>query len=106
MRQTLAVISLLLGTKLPGDCPPADLPARVRIFPTAPVPDESPEAAQAFRHLRVLTRPLDRVRYFATVIFAPKRTDRDFVRRPASLGFCYYFIRPLRLVFKWVGHFS
>jgi hypothetical protein len=37
MRQTVAVISFLLGTKLPGDCPPADLPERVRIFPTAPV---------------------------------------------------------------------
>jgi Uncharacterised nucleotidyltransferase len=105
LRQTMAVTSLLLGTSLPADCLPATLPERLRTFPFAPVPDQSPEGALAFRHLRVLRRPWDKVRYFATVIFAPKLTDLEFVRLPRSLGFLYYLIRPLRLPFKWLRHF-
>ena len=51
LRQTLAVTSLLLGTPLPARCSPATLPERLRIFPHAPLPKESAEAALAFRHL-------------------------------------------------------
>ncbi len=82
IRQTLAVSSLLLGTPLPADCSPACLPERLRIFPRAPLPEDSPEATLAFRHLRVLTRPLDKLGYFATLIFAPKLADLEFVRFP------------------------
>ena len=97
IRQTLAVSSLLLGTPLPADCSPASLPERLRIFPQAPLPEDSPEATLAFRHLRILTRPLDKLGYFATLIFAPKLADPGCAI-PRYLGFLYYFIRPLRLV--------
>ena len=101
VRQTLAVSSLLLGTPLPASFAPASLPERLRIFPQTPVAEDSPEATLAFRHRRVLTRPLDRLGYFATLVFAPKVTDLEFVRFPRYLGFLYYVIRPLRLVGKW-----
>ena len=103
IRQTLAVCSFLFGTPVPAPCSPANLPEHLHIFPQAPLPEDSPEATLAFRHLRVLTRPLDKVRYLATVIFAPRLPDRDFLHLPPSLGFLYYVIRPPRLVFKWVG---
>ncbi|MGC2186476.1 MAG: nucleotidyltransferase family protein [Terriglobales bacterium] len=102
VRQTLAVSSLLLGTPLPASFSPASLPERLSIFPQTPVAEDSPEATLAFRHLRVLTRPLDKLAYFATLVFAPKVTDLDVVRFPRFLGFLYYFVRPLRLVGKWV----
>ncbi|MGA9813198.1 MAG: nucleotidyltransferase family protein [Terriglobales bacterium] len=101
IRQTLAVCSLLLGTALPAECSPASLPERLRIFPQTPLPEDSPEATLAFRHLRVLTRPLDKLGYFATTVFAPKLADLELVRFPRYLGFLYYVIRPLRLAGKW-----
>jgi hypothetical protein len=106
IRQTLAVSSLLLGTPLPADCSPAYLPERLRIFPQTPLPENSPEATLAFRHLRVLTRPLDKLGFFATAVFAPKLTDLEFVRFPPPLGFLYYLIRPVRLVCKWIFRLS
>ena len=103
IRQTLAVSALLLGTPLPASCAPATLPERLRTFPQPPLPEDSPEAILAFRHLRVLRRPSDKLRYFATIIFAPKPTDLEFLRLPRHLGFLYYFMRPLRLAWKWAG---
>jgi len=103
VRQTLAVSSLLLGTLLPASCSPASLPERLRIFPQTPLAEDSPEATLAFRHLRVLTRPLDKLGYFATLVLAPKVTDLECVRFPARLGFLYYLVRPLRLIWKWIG---
>ncbi len=103
VRQTLAVSSLLLGTSSPEGCSAASLPERLRIFPQTPVAEDSPEATLAFRHLRVLTRPLDKLGYFATLVFAPKVADLEFVRFPRYLGFLYYFIRPLRLAGKWAA---
>ncbi len=106
IRQTLAVASLLLGTPLPADCSPAHLPERLHIFPQTPLPEDSPEATLAFRHLRVLTRPLDKLGYFATAVFAPKLTDLEFVRLPRRFGFLYYLIRPVRLACKWIVRLS
>jgi hypothetical protein len=103
IRQTAAVCSLLLGTQIPEGVHPAILPQRSHIFPKDPVMEDSPAATLAFRHLRVLTRPLDKLRYIATAIFAPKATDRDALRLPPPLGFLYYAIRPARLLFKWIG---
>jgi hypothetical protein len=100
IRQTLAVSSLLLGTPLPSNYSPPTLPAGVRLFPTM-VPAEDPKNAFAFRHLRLLQRPWDKMRYFASIVFAPKPTDLDFLRIPLSLSFLYYVIRPLRLACKW-----
>jgi hypothetical protein len=100
IRQTLAVSSLLLGTPLPSYCSPATLPGNVQLFPYI-LPPEDPKNAFAFRHLRLLQRPWDKVRYFASILFAPKPTDLDFFRLPVSLSFLYYVIRPVRLVCKW-----
>lgn len=103
IRQTLAVTSVLLGTPLPAGLGAVELPKRMRTFPQAPLAEDSPEATLAFRHLRVLNRPLDKLRYFATVVFAPQPRDSETVRLPRHLGFLYYFIRPLRLAGKWAG---
>jgi hypothetical protein len=105
LRQTLAASSLLFGTPIPSCCNPATLPAGVKLFTHAPFPAGAAESAFAFRHLRVLRRPLDKLRYLAEVIFVPKLTDRDFLRLPPSLGFLYYVIRPPRLAFKWAADF-
>jgi hypothetical protein len=75
----------------------------LQIFPQAPLPEDSPEATLAFRHLRVLARSLDKLGYFATLVFAPKVTDLESVQFPARLGFLYYLVRPLRLAGKWAG---
>jgi hypothetical protein len=103
IRQTLTVSSLLLGTPLPAPWSPVALPERLQIFPQAPLPEDSPEATLAFRHLRVLARSLDKLGYFATLVFAPKVTDLESVQFPARLGFLYYLVRPLRLAGKWAG---
>ena len=55
----------------------------------------------AFFHLRVLKRPLDKLRCVATILLIPKLTDRDFLQLPASPDFLYYMVRPLRLVWRW-----
>lgn len=100
IRQTMAVSSVLLGTPLPSCYSPAALPAEVKLFPDSP-PSEEAENALAFRHLRLLHRPWDKVRYFSSILFAPKSTDLEFLRLPRSLRFLYYLIRPLRLAGKW-----
>ena len=66
---------------------------------------DDPQDAFAFRHLRVLKRPWDKARYFASIMFAPKPTDLDFVRLPPWLGFLYYVVRPPRLACKWSWRF-
>jgi hypothetical protein len=101
IRQTLAACSLHLETPLPANCSPVSLPAGVRLFPNMRVPAGDAKSAFAFSHLRLLKRPLDKLRYIAAVFFAPKLTDRGFLRLPPSLGFLYYLIRPLRLACKW-----
>ncbi len=105
VRQTLAACSHLLGTRLPAYYSSVSLPEGVRLFPYLRVPVGDAQNAFAFRHLRLLTRPWDKLRYFATVVFAPQLTDRDFLRLPPALGFLYYAIRPLRLAWKWGWQF-
>jgi Uncharacterised nucleotidyltransferase len=99
--QTLAACSLLLETPLPADYPPVSLPTGARLFPYTRVPVADAKSAFAFRHMRLLKRPLDKLRYIATTLFAPKLTDRDFLPLPPPFGFLYYLIRPLRLACKW-----
>ena len=106
VRQTLAVCSRLLGTTLPAFYSSSSLPEGVRLFPYLRVPAGDAQNAFALRHLRLLERPLDKLRYFATVVFAPQLTDRDFLRLPPSLGFLYYPMRPLRLAWKWGWQFA
>jgi putative nucleotidyltransferase-like protein len=105
VRQTLAASSYLLGTRLPAYFSSVSLPEGVRLFPYLRVPAEDAQNAFAFRHLRLLKRPWDKLRYFATVVFAPQLTDCDFLRLPPALGFLYYVIRPLRLAWKWGWQF-
>ena len=100
IRQTLAVSSVLLGTLLPSYYSPAALPESVKLFPHNP-PSEETENALTFRHQRLLHRPWDKVRYFSSILFAPKSTDLAFLRLPALLRFLYYPIRPLRLAGRW-----
>ena len=70
------------------------------------VPAGDAKSAFAFRQMRLLKGPLDKLRYIATVLFAPQLTDRDFLPLPPSLGFLYYLIRPVRLVCKWSWLFA
>jgi hypothetical protein len=106
IRQTLAATSLLLETPLPASYSSAALPAVVRLFPDVRFPAGDPLSAFAFRHMRVLKQPLDKLRYIATALLAPKLTDWDFLGLPPSLGFLYYFIRPVRLACKWSWLFT
>jgi Uncharacterised nucleotidyltransferase len=101
IRQTLAVSSLLLETPIPSCFSPAVVPDGMRLFPYVP-PAEDASNAYAFRHLRLLKRRSDKARYFATILFAPKSTDLEFLRLPRWLSFLYYVIRPLRLACKWI----
>jgi hypothetical protein len=100
VEQTLAVSAMLLGTPLPSGYSPAALPEGVKLFPDNP-PFEEAENSLAFRHLRLLRRPLDKMRYFSSILFAPKATDLEFLRLPPAFRFLYYLIRPVRLAGKW-----
>jgi hypothetical protein len=100
VEQTLAVSSMLLGTRLPACYSLAVLPEGVKLFRDSPASDEA-ENALAFRHLRLLQRPWDKVRYFSSILFAPKSTDLEFLRLPRGVRFLYYVIRPVRLAGKW-----
>jgi hypothetical protein len=95
IRQGLTASSLLLGTPVPLGWDQASLPASVRLFPNAP-------SEAAFSHLRLLGRPVDKLRYVANVVLVPKPADRDFLQLPTSLGFLYYVARPPRLVGRWL----
>jgi len=101
IRQTLAVCSLLLETPLPAGHSAKSLPSGVRLFPYMRVSAGDAKSAFAFRHMRLLRRPVDKLRYIATVIFAPKMTDQEFLRLPPSLFCFYYLIRPVRLICRW-----
>jgi hypothetical protein len=101
IRQTLAACSLLLETPLPAHYSPVSLPAGVRLFPYVSLPAGDAKSVFAFRHMRLLNRPLDKLRYIANVLFVPRLTDRDLLPLPSSIGFLYYFIRPVRLLCKW-----
>jgi hypothetical protein len=101
IRHTLGVSSLLLETPIPSCFLPAILPPGVRLFPYMPSAEDA-SSAYAFRHLRLLKRRSDKARYFATILFAPKPTDLEFLRLPRWLSFLYYVIRPLRLACKWI----
>ena len=100
IRQTLAACSLLLETQLPAHYSPVSLPAGVRLFPYVR-PAGDAKSAFAFRHMRLLKRPLDKLRYIAVVLFVPRLTDRDLLPLPSSMAFLYYFLRPVRLLGKW-----
>jgi hypothetical protein len=100
IQQTLTASSLLLETPLPSGYSPASLPKGARLFPNVPFPHGAPGAA--FFHLRVLKRPLDKLRCVANVVLVPKQADRDFLRLPAALSLLYYVVRPLRLACKWL----
>jgi len=99
LEQTLTVCSSLLGTPTPAGFSPAAPPANARLFPAVPFPSEASEAA--LFHLRLLRRPLDRLRCLATILLVPKLPDRQLLRLPTSLGFLYYAVRPLRLACRW-----
>lgn len=105
VRQTLAASAALLGTPLPSCCTPVTVPAGITLFADIPLPAGAADNAFSLRHLRLLSRPLDKLRYISEVIFVPKLTDRDFLRLPRSLGFMYYVIRPPRLIFRWASRF-
>lgn len=50
--------------------------------------------------LRCRERYRDRLRFLLCLIFVPKQEDWHFLRLPRSLHFLYYFVRPVRLLFK------
>ena len=104
VRQTLAVSSHLLETPMPEQYSTVTLPAGVRLFPFMVAADD-PKNAFAFRHLRLLPRLWDKVRYFSSIVFAPRPADLDFLRLPPALGFLYYVLRPPRLACKWSWRF-
>jgi hypothetical protein len=97
--QTLTVCSSLLSTPTLAGFSAALLPSKMHLFPATP---DIPGAGKIpFFHLRVLKRPLDKLRCLAAILLVPKLTDRQFLRLPPSLGFFYYILRPWRLAFKW-----
>ena len=100
IRQTLTASSLLLGTPLPLGWSPASLPAGVRLFPNVPFPAGTPEAA--FFHLRVLSRPLDKLRCVANVVLGPNRRTGISCGSPPRLAL---FIMWCGVYAYWGGGF-
>lgn len=87
---------------------------RARLFPVAAPAGGPPAAAgllggRAATYLRSRERWRDRLRFFGLraweqlgLAVRPSRSDREFVRLPAYLGFLYYFVRPVRVMSTWV----
>ncbi|HKV80683.1 MAG TPA: nucleotidyltransferase family protein [Candidatus Sulfotelmatobacter sp.] len=85
LSQTLAVCSLLLGTRLPDDYNSVSLPAKVRLFPMTPF--TAGGFATAFLPMTLLRRRWDKLRYLANIVFIPKPADQDFLNLPAAVSF-------------------
>ena len=113
-----AVRMLLLGLSLAADLLDAPVPSelrrlgaqpavaslaghvRKRLFRDTPAAPVDQWEARRF-HLRVRERWRDRVRCAVRVTFIPTVGDWTFLRLPHALGFLYYLVRPVRLVFKY-----
>jgi hypothetical protein len=102
---TLAACRRLFGTfdrePLPAGFRLALLPRGVRLFP-------APGSAYAalrmgFAYSRLMPGVWEKLRCLAEIVFVPRLADRQAVALPASLGFLYYPLRPLRLALKWIG---
>lgn len=106
IQQTLAATSHLLGTPLPACYSAVKLPVGLKLFAHGPFPAGAADGAFGFFHMRVLRRPLDKLRYIATVVFVPQLPDRDFWPLPSSLGWLYYLVRPVRLLGKWISRLA
>jgi hypothetical protein len=100
---TLAACWRLFDTPVPEEFRSASFPADVRLFPDAEKPAESWKVTLFYP--RLLKRRSERLRWYLQNFFVPRLADHRFISLPPSLTFLYYFLRPLRLSFKWSWRF-
>lgn len=98
LRLTLSVSCTLFSTPIPKEFSLAELPSRLKLFPTDPSLD--PWQSALFL-LRLLNRPSDKLRYLIQMLLVPTLAERRLCRLPSPLSFLYYPLRPLRLGYKW-----
>jgi hypothetical protein len=96
---TLTACASLFGTPRPAELSQRPLPTGIRLFPDSLADSELWNAPLFYP--RLLKRPSEKLRWFAQMFFVPRVADHRFIKLPASLTFLYYFLRPLRLAFKW-----
>jgi len=53
-------------------------------------------------HPRMFERWIDRARYYAALLLSPSVGDVTFFRLPLEITFVYHFIRPIRLLIRFV----
>ena len=98
---TLTVCSELFGTPVPANFPALRLPDGVALFPHSLDPSEAWNAP--LFQAKLLKRPSEKLRWFAEMFFVARMSDWMALPLPESLDFLYYFLRPLRLTWKWSG---
>ena len=95
----MGACSSLLGTPIQASFDGAALPASVQLFPASPSYLQSLKAY--FVYLRLLERPLEKLRRLAAICLVPTLADYQFVKLPSWLSPLYYPARLLRLTCKW-----
>ena len=96
---TLTVCSLLYGMPPPAGLSPLPLPAGVKLYPHSLDSEQAWDAPLFYPQL--LQRPAEKLRWFLEMFFVARMADRLAFPLPESLEFLYYFLRPLRLSWKW-----
>ncbi len=98
LRLTLRTCQVLFDTSIPPHFSLGELPSWLKPFPSDPFP---PSWQVSFVLLHLLNHPSDKFRYLMRLLFTPTLLERRLLYLPSSLGFVYYFLRPLRLGCKW-----
>jgi Uncharacterised nucleotidyltransferase len=97
LRLTLSTSRRLFSTPIPEELSLTELPSWLKLHPT----DPPIHSSQSLLLLRLLRRPLDKLRYLIYLLLVPMLTDRRLYRLPSHVSFLYYLLRPLRLGCKW-----
>jgi Uncharacterised nucleotidyltransferase len=98
LRLSLSVCRTLFSTPIPGEFPFRRLPPRLALFPANP---SVQRWEVAFFPLHLLKRPSDKLRYGVRLLFLPTLAEHRLLQLPSALGFLYYPLRILRLVYRW-----
>jgi hypothetical protein len=98
LRISLGVCRTLFSTPVPETFSLQRLSPHLSLFPANP-------SAQlwetAFFPLRMLKRPLDKLRYGIRLLFLPTLAEHRLLRLPSALSPLYYPLRILRLGYRW-----
>lgn len=95
LHQTLGACRTLLDTPLPPALARHAPPRRLGVLAAAPVTIGGWQ--EALSAVRLVARPVDKLRYLGRLLLRPTLAEWSLVRLPSRLRFLYHGLRPLRL---------